>query len=435
MTADHRDWMQNNKDELIAMFARYGLATESQAEEVDLDEASPSVEKTIKNPNFKLILKKDDAADRMIRTTKFTRADGLLSYIMSDIASRMIGDGADAVANFASEMSINIGDEGASFGTKITPEYKRDKQLAMMLAKRYLDDIKQMATDSEYESTVRKDPKEVYGAKKTRSGGYHEAVAAFEDWAKAIGEATMGTVGTTGTAGTATPNDARANQQVIKALSGGDAKKAQDIKRISDKLARGQRLTPNEQPIAGEIAKNVMTTKKPAAAMQALAQDEYTDMDRNDNLYAGSHDDYEEENSIKDAIIYRLSVRHNLSDLLKTHGLDRVEAAIDDVADFHSDTDELGSSDISVMAKQVLDSLTTADESVVVEKTLRVKADNNDLDDGATDTQMGTLSVDSDKERKNRAQAHRDKKSSSVEEEDDYLVRESLSLLKRYAGL
>jgi hypothetical protein len=493
MTADHRDWMQNNKDELIAMFARYGLATESQAEEVELDEASPSVEKTIKNPNFKLILKKDDAADRMIRTTKFTRADGLLSYIMSDIASRMIGDGADAVANFASEMSINIGDEGASFGTKITPEYKRDKQLAMMLAKRYLDDIKQMATDSEYESTVRKDPKEVYGAKKKRTGGTHESVeAAFEDWANEVfegkwdypkditgskpdvywdqgntrkkaarkehrkkikakahkdlmkgkqpskddlDEATMGTVGTTGTAGTATPNDARANQQVIKALSGGDAKKAQDIKRISDKLARGQRLTPNEQPIAGEIAKNVMTTKKPAAAMQALAQDEYTDMDRDDNLYAGSHDDYEEENSIKDAIIYRLSVRHNLSDLLKTHGLDRVEAAIDDVADFHSDTDELGSSDISVMAKQVLDSLTTADESVVVEKTLRVKADNNDLDDGATDTQMGTLSVDSDEERKKRAQAYRDKKSSSVEEEDDYLVRESLSLLKRYAGI
>lgn len=317
-----------------------------------IDEASPSVEKTIRNPNFVLLLKKDDAADNMIRTTKFTRADGLLSYIMSDIASRMIGDGADAVANFASDMSINIGDEGSSFGTKITPEYKRDKQLAMQLAKRYLDDIKRMATDDEYADTVRKDPKDVYGAKKKRSGGTHEsAEAEFESWANEIFEATVGTVGTTGTTG---PAGARTNPQVVKAISGGDPAKARDIKRVSDKLARGQKLNPAEMPVAGEIAKSVMTTKKPTAAMQALAQDTYSDL--ND------------------------------------------------------------------------------DEDLVLEKTLRVKADDDYSDDDTTDTQMGSITVDSDEDRKKRAQKYRDKKLSTMDEDDD-LVRESLALLKRYAGL
>lgn len=317
-----------------------------------IDEASPSVEKTIRNPNFVLLLKKDDAADNMIRTTKFTRADGLLSYIMSDIASRMIGDGADAVANFASDMSINIGDEGSSFGTKITPEYKRDKQLAMQLAKRYLDDIKRMATDDEYAATVRKDPKDVYGAKKKRDGGTHEsAEAAFENWANEIFEATVGTTGTSGTTGT---NSSTTNTQVVKALSGGDPAKARDIKRVSDKLARGQKLSPAEMPVAGEIAKSVMTTKKPTAAMQALAQDAHSDLNN--------------------------------------------------------------------------------DEDLVLEKTLRVKADADYSDDDTTDTQMGSITVDSDEDRKKRAQKYRDKKPSSIDEDED-LVRESLALLKRYAGL
>jgi len=183
---------------------------------------------------------------------------------MSDIASRAIGSNSDALANFASEMSINIGEEGESFGTKMTPEYKRDKQLAMMLAKKYLDDFKMMATDEDYKNTVRMDPKEVYGKKKKREGGYHEA---FENWANELVEAsTQGTIGTQGTQ--------QANQQVLKALSGGDAKAARDIKRVSDKLAKGQRLTPQEMPVAGEIAKRALTTKKPQAAIQALANSE-----------------------------------------------------------------------------------------------------------------------------------------------------------------
>ena len=594
------------------------------AQAAQVDEASPSVEKSIKNPNFLLVLKKDDAADAMIRKTKFTRADGLLAYIMSDIASRIIGDDADAVANFASEMSINIGDEGASFGTKITPEYKRDKQLAMLLAKKYLDDLKMMSTDAEYAGKVRKDPKDVYGAKKVRGGGYHEAVDAFESWANNVAESfgnfnkqpvtegvwavpntvekvkllrktlnspipagqaakilvgligddnlfdligeiededpnqdvratiygwlrndftkmnlvnpltqdvkkaltqyfgipsrkfvtneatTTGTTGTTGTAAVGMPKVGTTNPTVVKALSGGDANKARDIKRISDKLAKGQRLSPQEQPIAGEIAKSVMTTKKSTAAMQALAQDKHTEMNESndyldsviqahqqefdqfmatgeidttgdlynemyeyyanemnprqrrnmeaqydyitgklrelgamkneawgkegeDSMFMGAagtpypEDDYEEDNPVKDAIIHRLSVRYGMADLLKKYGLDRVEAAIDDVASDYSDADELGSSDISIMTKQVLDALFATKESVVTEKTLSVKADRDFDGDGEIESSeeeyMGS-----------RDRAIKQAKKPQVES-DDELVRESLSLLKLYAGL
>lgn len=247
----------------------------------ELEEASSGVENSIKNSNFALVLKKDDAADAMIRTTKFTKADGLLAYIMSDIASRIIGNDADEIANFASNMAEKVGNEGASFGTKMTPDYKRDKQLAMMLAKKYLDDLKRMATDSDYADTVRKDPADVYGGKKKRAGGYHEAVDTFESWANEVLESSEYTAEATtvGTAGITGTQPARTNPQVIKALSGGDAAKARQLKAVSDKLARGQRLTPQEQPLAGEIAKGVTTTKKPMAAMQALAQDKHTKID------------------------------------------------------------------------------------------------------------------------------------------------------------
>lgn len=402
-----------------------------------LDEASPSVEKTIKDPNFVLLLKKDDAADRMIRTTKFRKADGLLAFIMSDIASRMIGDGADAVANFASQMAIDIGEEGESFGTKITPEYKSDKRLATMLAQRYLQDIKKIATDDDYANTVRKDPSEVYGAKKKRKGGYHESVEEFESWANDIFEATVGTTGTTGTTG---PNAARTNQQVVKALSGGDANKARDIKRVSDKLARGQKLTPAEMPVAGEIAKNVMTTKKPTAAMQALAQDEHTDMKQTqydghdimgedppngidfdfDNLSKVNWSQYSKEDIM---IFYKEIENLDFEDGVDVSGTgysgmyaDAVKWLENNVLNKHEDASD------------------TDSEELVVEKTLKVKADADHSDDDTTDTQMGSITVDSDEDRKKRAQKYRDKKLSTMDEDED-LVRESLALLKKFAGI
>jgi hypothetical protein len=219
----------------------------------------------------------------------------------------------------------------------------------MQLAKRYLDDIKKMATDPEHADAVRKDPRDVYGAKKKRDGGTHESVeAAFEAWAEEIFEATVGTVGTTGTTAP------RTNPQVVKAISGGDANKARDIKRVSDKLARGQKLSPAEMPIAGEIAKSVMTTKKPTAAMQALAQDEYSDL--ND------------------------------------------------------------------------------DEDIVLEKTLRVKADKDYDGDGEIESPRDEYMGSRDKAIKASMKKKHNEDEVSKDNDTD-LVRESLALLKKYAGI
>jgi len=388
-----------------------------------LEEAASSVERMIADPNFVLVLRKDPAADSMIKNAKFTNGGGLLGFILSDIASRAIGNDVDAVANFASEMALQIGDEGASFGTKITPEYKKDKGLAMLLAKKYIDDMKKMAGDPAYAAQVRKDPGEVYGAKKTRTGGFHEAVASFENWANALLEAgTVATTGTTGTGITGTGGTAAkaTNPTIIKALSDGDPNKARDLKRVADKLARGQRLSPQEAPIAGEIAKDVMTSKKTNAATQAMAE----------AFGHGSEEWGANVEDVKDAIIHRLQVTNKLFPLLKKYGLDRVEDAVMGTAEFHADAAELGSSDISIMVNQVLKDLgEVTKEGTITEKALRVSADQDFDGDGKLESPKAKYAGSKDNAIRSKL------KKPAIKSEDEQIMAESLSLLKKFAGI
>lgn len=148
----------------------------------NLAEASKSVENKIKDPNWKLVLRKDDAADELFTSSKFTDGSGLVAYILSDIASRAIGDDMDALANFASDASERMQDKTFD---------KNDKQLAMLLAKKYMDDIEKILNDPSYADMVRLDPKDVYGRKKKRAGGFHEAET-FESWANEVTEAWAG---------------------------------------------------------------------------------------------------------------------------------------------------------------------------------------------------------------------------------------------------
>ena len=147
-------------------------------ESAEISEASASVEKQIKDPKRLLVLKRDPAADQMIRNTKFTDASGLMGYVLSDIAQRAIGDDMDALANFAADVAERVNDQ------ELDP---KDRQLGMLLAKRYIDDMKKMATDKTYASLIRKDPSEVYGKKRKREGGYHEADE-FESWVNGVVE-------------------------------------------------------------------------------------------------------------------------------------------------------------------------------------------------------------------------------------------------------
>jgi hypothetical protein len=65
----------------------------------------------------------------------------------------------------------------------------------------------------------------------------------------------------------------------------------------------------------------------------------------------------DEQNPAAAAIMWRLKSSGKLLELLKAHGLDNLMNAIDDVASFHADAEELGSSDVSIMVKQVIDQL------------------------------------------------------------------------------
>jgi predicted Rdx family selenoprotein len=142
-----------------------------EAEMKHVAEADKSIAHLIKSKP--LVLRKDSAADQMFRSTKFTDGAGLLGFILSDIASRAIGDGADEIANFASDAAERVQDKDYD---------PKDKQTAMMLAKKYMDDVKKMTSNPSYADTVRVDPKNVYGKMKKREGGFHEAEQ-YEAWA------------------------------------------------------------------------------------------------------------------------------------------------------------------------------------------------------------------------------------------------------------
>ena len=135
------------------------------------------------DPKNKLVLRKDDAADNMLKVTKFTNKNTMLSSILSDIASRMLtksGD-EDQVANFASRVADELDGEGQPF-FKPTKDYMKNKKIAIQLAKRYIDDYKKMQADPKYADEIRMEP----GPKKDRQGKAKEEGEQFETWAENV---------------------------------------------------------------------------------------------------------------------------------------------------------------------------------------------------------------------------------------------------------
>jgi len=150
----------------------------------------PVVQGYLADPNKKLVLRKDDAADNMLKVTKFTNKNTMLSSILSDIASRMLTKGSedDQVANFASRVADELDGEGQPF-FKPTKDYVKNKKIAIQLAKRYIDDYKKMQADPKYGDEVRMDPG-AFAPKKDRQGKAKEEEQ-FETWAnnvEAMGE-------------------------------------------------------------------------------------------------------------------------------------------------------------------------------------------------------------------------------------------------------
>jgi hypothetical protein len=108
------------------------------------------VQSFLNDPDSKLILRKDDTADKMLKVTKFTDKNTMLSSILSDIASRLLTKSGeeDRVANFASRVADEMDQENSST-FKPTPDYIKNKKIAVQLAKRYIDDYKKMQSEPE----------------------------------------------------------------------------------------------------------------------------------------------------------------------------------------------------------------------------------------------------------------------------------------------
>ena len=159
---------------------------EPDAEPIDAPVQAPVdhgavVQSFLTDPDNKLVLRKDDTADKMLKVTKFTNKNTMLSSILSDIASRLLTKSGeeDRVANFASRVADEMEQENsATF--KATPDYIKNKKIAVQLAKRYIDDYKKMQSEPGYTDQVRMDPSD-YSPKKDIKGKAKETEA-FEGW-------------------------------------------------------------------------------------------------------------------------------------------------------------------------------------------------------------------------------------------------------------
>jgi len=121
----------------------------------------------------------------MLKVTKFTNKNTMLSSILSDIASRLLTKSGeeDRVANFASRVADEMEQENsATF--KATPDYIKNKKIAVQLAKRYIDDYKKMQSEPGYTDQVRMDPAD-FNPKKDLKGKAKETEA-FEGWVDSI---------------------------------------------------------------------------------------------------------------------------------------------------------------------------------------------------------------------------------------------------------
>ncbi len=155
------------------------------------------VQSFLTDPDNKLVLRKDDSADKMLSVTKFKDKNTMLGSILSDIAARMLTKTGeeDRVANFASRVADKLEQEGTPF-FKPDADYMKNKKIAVMLAKRYIDDYKKMKSDPAYADEVRVDPAN-YNPKKDRQGKAKEDTAEFESWVNNIDQPAVEDKGST----------------------------------------------------------------------------------------------------------------------------------------------------------------------------------------------------------------------------------------------
>ena len=193
------DVIKNNKDDMTFddMIQQLKGKKEDQVNELEPDDEpidapiEPPVDhggivtSFLTDPDNKLVLRKDASADKLLTVTKFKDKNTMLSSIMSDIAERMLTKSGeeDRIANFASRVADGL-DQEKSAAFKPTPDYIKNKKIAIQLAKRYIDDYKKMQKDPGFADEIRMDPAD-YNPKKDIKGKAKETEQ-FESWVENI---------------------------------------------------------------------------------------------------------------------------------------------------------------------------------------------------------------------------------------------------------
>jgi hypothetical protein len=122
------------------------------------------VDNWVKDPNSKLILRKDDSYDALQNNLRSQQKDVDLKLmtILRDIATRFLSSEPqdDSIVNFASDMESQLSASGELFA-KPNPEIKALKGTAIKLANKYLQDMKRIKTDDKFKDEVRKSPEDI----------------------------------------------------------------------------------------------------------------------------------------------------------------------------------------------------------------------------------------------------------------------------------
>jgi len=146
---------------------------------------------------------------------------------------------------------------------------------------------------------------------------------------------------------------------LLEGGDGGEASEEEDVLTPGDAGEGGAEDALTEAPGAETLAHNEKTVK---GNLDAFDLDEEESLTSNNPI--GIPEGYDDESSpVAGAITRRILMQR--PDLLEKFGPVKVLQAINDVADFVGDTDEIGSSDVSGWIRQVEQSLGGVDEGIV----------------------------------------------------------------------
>ncbi len=189
-------------EEMLEVLPIIHQAIKEVEAEKDIDVETTSAQKNqayvdawLNDPNNKLVLRPNEAADKMLSRTKFKDKNIMIASILRDIATRFVPENDEAMRlnNFAADMDSEIQQQGELFQTPLK-NYPQLKKTAIMLVKKYLEDLKQIKADESYKDVVRQDPKNFKNikgqvVKKDMSKLYkrkYQEEDAFKGWANNV---------------------------------------------------------------------------------------------------------------------------------------------------------------------------------------------------------------------------------------------------------